>query len=237
MSDVIDSIEISSSGIIEERNGRLYVSDYDLTRFGNERCFDLYEKNPELSEVARFTETDYFRVDFSGAYFDDIEFDNCTFTECKFEKTVFYDCGLYDCSFNRSNFTACTFDSCNSDEDWPIENIEFIDCEGEFLTATYCNFENITIKNCNFKFLSIKDSRLSEFYASNCYMASSCFDESVFNVVKFTNCNLTGVTGEISVIANGSELRDCDITGSELRVKSLLIVNSHKGIDVVNGTL
>ena len=30
---------------------------------------------------------------------------------------------------------------------------------------------------------------------------------------------------------------DCDLTGSELRVKSLLIVNSHKEIDVVNGTL
>ena len=150
---------------------------------------------------------------------------------------MFDDCGLYDCSFNRSNFTACTFDYCTSDENVPVENIEFVDCEGEFLTASYCNFENMTMKNCNFKFLSIKDSSLSEFYANNCSMASACFDESAFNVVKFTDCDLTGINGEISIIENGSEFRDCDLTGSELRVKSLLIVNSHKGIDVVNGTL
>ena len=207
------------------------------TRYGNERFFDLCAENPEYPEVTRFIETDYFRVDFSGAKFDDLEFDNCTFTECNFEKAVFDDCGIYDCSFNRSNFTACTFDFCTSDEDYPIENIKFVDCEGEFFTATYCNFENITMKNCNFKFLSIKDSRLSEFYASNCSMASACFDESVFNVVKFTDCDLTGINGEIAIIASGSELCDCNLTGSELRVKSLLIVNSHKGIDVVNGTL
>ena len=41
----------------------------------------------------------------------------------------------------------------------------------------------------------------------------------------------------ISIIASGSELCDCNLTDSELRVKSLLIANSHKGIDVVNGTL
>lgn len=93
------------------------------------------------------------------------------------------------------------------------------------------------MKNCNFKFLSIKDSRLSEFYANNCSMASACFDESAFDVVKFTGCDLTGINGEIAIIDNGSEFRDCDITGSELRVKSLLIANSHKGIDIVNGTL
>ena len=68
-------------------------------------------------------------------------------------------------------------------------------------------------------------------------MASACFDESVFNVVKFISCGLTGINGEISIIDNGSEFRDCDLTGSELRVKSLLIINSHKGIDVVNGIL
>ena len=51
-------------------------------------------------------------------------------------------------------------------------------------------------------------------------MVSACFDESAFNIIE-----------------NGSEFRDCDITDSELRVKSLLIINSHKGIDVVNGTL
>ena len=93
------------------------------------------------------------------------------------------------------------------------------------------------MKNCNFKFLSIKDSSLSEFYANNCSMNSACFDDSAFNVVKFTGCDLTGINGEISIIENGSEFRDCDITGSELRVKPLLIINSHKGIDVVNGTL
>ena len=176
-------------------------------------------------------------MDFSGGYFDDLELDDCTFTECNFEKAVFDDCGIYDCSFNKCNFTACTFDFCTSDEEWPIKNIEFVDCEGEFLTATYCNFENMTMKNCNFKFMSIKDSRLSEFYASNCSMNSACFDDSAFNVVKFTSCDLTGINGEISIIENGSEFRDCDITDSELRVKSLLIVNSHKGIDVVNGNL
>ena len=42
---------------------------------------------------------------------------------------------------------------------------------------------------------------------------------------------------EIAIIENGSEFRDCNLTGSELRVKSLLIVNSHKGIDIVNETL
>lgn len=68
-------------------------------------------------------------------------------------------------------------------------------------------------------------------------MNSVCFDDSVFNVVKFTDCDLTEITGEIAIIDNGSEFRDCNLTGSELRVKSLLIVNSHKGIDVVNGTL
>ena len=68
-------------------------------------------------------------------------------------------------------------------------------------------------------------------------MSSACFDESAFDVVKFTNCDLTGINGEISIIENGSEFRDCELTGSELRVKSLLIVNSHKGIDVVNETL
>ena len=68
-------------------------------------------------------------------------------------------------------------------------------------------------------------------------MNSACFDDSAFNVVKFTSCDLTGINGEISIIENGSEFRDCDITGSELRVKSLLIANSHKGIDIVNGTL
>ena len=153
------------------------------------------------------------------------------------EKAVFDDCGIYDCSFNRCNFTACTFDFCTSDEDWPIKNIEFVDCKGEFLTATYCNFENITMKNCSFKFLNIKDSSLSEFYANNCSMASACFDESAFNVVKFTDCDLTGINGEIAIIDNGSEFRDCNLTGSELRAKSLLIINSHKGIDVVNGNL
>ena len=234
MSNVIDNSKVSS---IEKHDNRIRVSNYDLTRYGNERFLDLCAENPELPEVTRFTETDYFRVDFSGAYFDDIEFDNCTFTECNFEKAVFDDCGIYDCSFNKCNFTACTFDFCTSDEDWPIKNIEFVDCEGEFLTATYCNFENITMKNCNFKFLSIKDSRLSEFYANNCSMASACFDESAFDVVKFTGCDLTGINGEIAIIENGSEFRDCDITGSELRVKSLLIANSHKGIDIVNGTL
>lgn len=85
--------------------------------------------------------------------------------------------------------------------------------------------------------MNIKDSSLSEFYASNCSMASACFDDSVFNVVKFTDCDLTGINGEISIIASGSELRDCNLTDSELRVKSLLIVNSHKGIDAMNGTL
>lgn len=134
MSDVIDNSKIPS---IEKYDNRICVSNYDLTRFGNERFFDLCAENPELPEVTRFTETDYFRVDFSGAYFDDIEFDNCTFTECNFEKAVFDDCGIYDCSFNRCNFTACTFDFCTSDEDWPIKNIEFVDCEGEFLTATF----------------------------------------------------------------------------------------------------
>lgn len=68
-------------------------------------------------------------------------------------------------------------------------------------------------------------------------MISACFDDSAFNVVKFTNCDLAGINGEISIIENGSEFRDCNITDSELRVKSLLIVNSHKGIDIVNGTL
>ena len=68
-------------------------------------------------------------------------------------------------------------------------------------------------------------------------MASACFDESAFDVVKLTGCDLTGINGEIAIIDNGSEFRDCDITGSELRVKSLLIANSHKGIDIVNGTL
>lgn len=234
MSDVIDNSKIPS---IEKHDNRIRVSNYDLTRLGNERYSDLCEKISEYPEVTRFTETDYFRVDFSGAKFDDLEFEDCTFTECNFEKAVFDDCGIYDCSFNRSNFTACTFDFCTSNEDCPISNIEFIDCEGEFLTAIYCNFENITMKNCNFKFVSIKDSRLSEFYASNCSMVSACFDESAFNVVKFTGCDLTRINGEISIIENGSEFRDCDLTGSELRVKSLLIVNSHKGIDIVNGTL
>ena len=93
------------------------------------------------------------------------------------------------------------------------------------------------MKNCNFKFLNIKDSSLSEFYASNCFMVSACFDDSAFNIVKFTDCDLTGITGEIAIIENGSEFRDCDLTGSELRVKPLLIVNGHKGIDVVNGIL
>lgn len=146
MSDVIDNSKIPS---IEKYDNRIRVSNYDLTRFGNERFLDLLcAENPELPEVTRFTETDYFRVDFSGAYFDDIEFNDCTFTECNFEKAV--------------------------------------------------------------------------------------FDDSAFNIVKFTDCDLTGITGEIAIIENGSEFRDCDITGSELRVKSLLIINSHKGIDVVN---
>lgn len=234
MSDVIDNSKIPS---IEKYDNRICVSNYDLTRFGNESSFDLIGEITEYTEVTRFIETDYFRVDFSGAKFDDLEFDNCTFTECNFEKAVFDDCGIYDCSFNRSNFTACTFDFCTSDEDWPIKNVEFVDCKGEFLTATYCNFENITMKNCNFKFLNIKDSSLSEFYASNCFMASACFDDSAFNIVKFMDCDLTGITGEIAIIENGSEFRDCNLTGSELRVKSLLIINSHKGIDVLNGTL
>ena len=86
------------------------------------------------------------------------------------------------------------------------------------------------------KFMT-KDSNLSEFYASNCSMDSACFDDSAFNAVKFTDCDLTGITGEIAIIDNGSEFRDCDLTDSELRVKSLLIINSHKGIDVLNGTL
>ena len=47
----------------------------------------------------------------------------------------------------------------------------------------------------------------------------------------------TKINKTIGVCDNGSEFRDCNLTGSELRVKSLLIVNSHKGIDVVNGTL
>ena len=93
------------------------------------------------------------------------------------------------------------------------------------------------MKNCDFKFVSIKDSRLSEFYANNCSMVSACFNDSAFNVVKFTGCDLTGITGEIAIIDNGSEFRDCDLTGSELQVKSLLIINSHERIDVVNGTL
>lgn len=234
MNDVVDNSKIPS---IEKYDNRLRVSNYDLTRYGNERYDTLCAEIPEYPEVTRFTEADYFRVDFSGAKFDDLEFENCTFTECNFEKAVFDDCGIYDCSFIRSNFTACTFDYCTSDENVPIENIEFVDCEGEFLTASYCNFKNMTMKNCDFKFLSIKDSSLSEFYANSCFMASACFDESAFDVVKFTDCDLTGITGEIAIIDNGSEFRDCDLTDSELRVKSLLIVNSHKGINVVNGTL
>ena len=63
------------------------------------------------------------------------------------------------------------------------------------------------------------------------------FDDSAFNIVKFTDCDLTGITGEIAIIENDPEFRDCNLTGSELRVKSLLIVNSHKGIDIVNGIL
>lgn len=91
MSDVIDNSKIPS---IEKYDNRIRVSNYDLTRFGNERFLDLCGEIPEYPEVTRFTETDYFRVDFSGAKFDDLEFDNCTFTECNFEKAVFDDCGI-----------------------------------------------------------------------------------------------------------------------------------------------
>lgn len=84
MSDVIDNSNVSS---IEKYDNRIRVSNYDLTRFGNERFLDLCGENPEYPEVTRFTETDYFQVDFSGAKFDDLEFNDCTFTECNFEKT------------------------------------------------------------------------------------------------------------------------------------------------------
>lgn len=72
MSDVIDNSKIPS---IEKYDNRIRVSNYDLTRCGNERYFDLCEKIPEYPEITRFTETDYFRVDFSGAKFDDLEFE------------------------------------------------------------------------------------------------------------------------------------------------------------------
>ena len=54
MSDVIDNSKIPS---IEKYDNRIRVSNYDLTRCGNERYFDLCEKIPEYPEVTRFTET------------------------------------------------------------------------------------------------------------------------------------------------------------------------------------
>lgn len=61
MSDVIDNSKIPS---IEKYDNRIRVSNYDLTRFGNERFLDLCGENPELPEVTRFTETDYFGLTF-----------------------------------------------------------------------------------------------------------------------------------------------------------------------------
>ena len=52
MSDVIDNSKVSS---IEKYDNRIRVSNYDLTRYGNERFLDLCDKNPELPEVTRFT--------------------------------------------------------------------------------------------------------------------------------------------------------------------------------------
>ena len=65
----------------------------------------------------------------------------------------------------------------------------------------------------------------------------SAFDKANLIGADIRTSDLTGITGEIAIIENGSEFRDCNLTGSELRVKSLFIVNSHKGTDVVNGTL
>ena len=56
---------MSKMSSIEKYDNRIRVSNYDLTRFGNERYTTLCGENPELPEVTRFTETDYFRVDFS----------------------------------------------------------------------------------------------------------------------------------------------------------------------------
>lgn len=147
-------------------------------------------------ERKTYTNTYFINVNFTGSNFKNATFMHCNFVNCNMNSaqilnTEIYDCVIKGCNlmtanFDSSNFTACTFDFCTSDENWPVENVKFVDCEGEFLTATYC---------------------------------------------------ITGINGEISIIDNGSEFRDCDLTGSELRVKSLLIVNSHKGIDIVNGTL
>ena len=54
--------------------------------------------------------------------------------------------------------------------------------------------------------------------------------EKYDNRIRVSNYDLTR-------FGNDPEFRDCNLTGSELRVKSLLIVNSHKGIDIVNGIL
>ena len=54
MSDVIDNSKVSS---IEKYDNRIRVSNYDLTRCGNERYSDLCGENPEYPEVTRFTET------------------------------------------------------------------------------------------------------------------------------------------------------------------------------------
>ena len=47
MSDVIDNSNVSS---IEKYDNRIRVSNYDLTRFGNERFLDLCGENPEYPE-------------------------------------------------------------------------------------------------------------------------------------------------------------------------------------------
>jgi fluoroquinolone resistance protein len=126
-----------------------------------------------------------------GKEFYRCRFKGCNLTEADLSGCVFEECGFFECNLSNplikgSRLIGAEFSECK------IVGLNFYHCDQLVFD---CGFSKSALRNCNFSELKMKGAkflgcRIDECDFDGAFLVGAAFDDSVFRLTSFHNCNL-----------------------------------------------